>query len=576
MRKLLLPANLVLIAIFSVAILFVACEENPITSNNDITTIKGKIVDQNTTPVPGAILNVIDQATSAPKNLFSDTTDEDGNFLFTDLPLDMSKLSVKITHPDFKPLTDNLLDFRSKTSAPVILQYHDSCNGTIKISAFKSSDSSALSGVEIRLFRGTLIRKDTTSAHGYFVFHHICPGTYIVRLYKSGYGLIYDSVHIAADDSVSLKYYKTANHQDTCCNGVLTFTPKDSTTGQPLSGTSVKLYKGSTLLNTFTYQGTAITFTGLCEDTYYIHLDKTGYTGYGFGVNIHCNDTLDISRGMLQAHATDTCCKGILKIFLKDRHSNSSLTHSATIGIYRNDTLIQTQTTTNYTYFSNLCTGNYTIRISSSYYESQSFSYTSHCNAFDTTTRYLVATGNDSCCKGKIVVNVKDSLSGDAIDSCYVGLSQNGKTITQSYTQNGSVTFSNICPGTFSLYYTKKDWYRPEAMNWNVTMGCNDTVSFTKTMISYSQCCNGTISGTVTDSTSGDRLDSVVVYLSLNGAHIANMKTDANGNFSFTGICPGTYTLYFGLAGYNSKGISAFTVGCNDTSTNLNVKMIKK
>jgi protocatechuate 3,4-dioxygenase beta subunit len=143
-------------------------------------------------------------------------------------------------------------------------------------------------------------------------------------------------------------------------------------------------------------------------------------------------------------------------------------------------------------------------------------------------------------------------------------------------TVNGTVTFTGLCPGTYSLYYYKPGWWRPETFSWNVTMGCNDYQEYTKTIQPFSECCNGTISGTVLDSIANAPIANAKIYLHVNNGTSATATSDANGAFQFTSICPGYYNMSISAYGYNYKDTPYFNQGCNDTSNNLTIQMVKK
>jgi len=281
--------SFVLLSIFVI----LSCNESLVITPENTNSMSGVIVDEQGTPIPGATLEVSDSVKLVKTIVARDTTDEDGKFFLSKLPDDLTKLNVIILHPDFKHFTSKLSDVKSK-NAPVKMLHNDSCDGVVNFSIFNKSDSSKMSDVEIRLFRtGTLIRKGSV-IDGYLTFEHVCPGTYITRIFKTGYGLIYDSVVVSYNDTINKQYYLHSSHGDSCCHGVICVTPLDTATGNGLDGVTVDLYSGNSQLNSYKYQGTPICFTSLCPGTYYIHLNLTGYNGVGIPITLGCNDSVSI------------------------------------------------------------------------------------------------------------------------------------------------------------------------------------------------------------------------------------------------------------------------------------------
>lgn len=409
---------------------------------------------------------------------------------------------------------------------------------------------------------------------GYVYFSKLCQGTFSIKISSHFYKeQTWDYTSGCNRFDTVTKYLDPLPNADSCCKGKICVTPLDSATHQPLIGAKVSLYIGSSLLNSYNYQQAPICFTGLCEGSYYVHLDMTDYNGVGIPVTIKCDDTVSIIRGMLKAPPTDTCCKGVYRIAMIDKLTGKAPVHGPTLTISQNGKVLQTMTSSNgVVYFSKLCQGDYKIELTSPYYKGLSWDYTSHCNSVDTITKYLDPIPNaDSCCHGKIVVSIRDSANGNPIDTVKVQLSKNGAVIGYGYTSHGVYTFTGICPGDYSLYYyTKTGWTRPEPSTWNFTMACNDSAGFVRTLIKNAPdtCCKGTIVVNVNHTTKGIPVDSATVILSLNGTQIRSQIT-AGGKATFTHLCPGTYSFYYYKTNWYRSETPSWTavMKCNDSQS---------
>jgi hypothetical protein len=107
---------------------------------------------------------------------------------------------------------------------------------------------------------------------------------------------------------------------------------------------------------------------------------------------------------------------------------------------------------------------------------------------------------------------------------------------TATADSNGNYTFSGLGSGSFTVTPNRSGYtFNPLSTTVNITTSNVTGVNFagsSSTGTTYS------ISGTVTPSSSGSG-----VTVSLTGAATASALTDASGNFSFSGLANGTYTL---------------------------------
>lgn len=79
------------------------------------------------------------------------------------------------------------------------------------------------------------------------------------------------------------------------------------------------------------------------------------------------------------------------------------------------------------------------------------------------------------------------------------------------------------------------------------------------------QCTSTTLSGKVTNLNTGGAISGATV--SITGPATASTTTDANGNYSFTGLQPGTYSVTGTHSGYKARTYSNVTVTAGQTTT---------
>jgi len=352
----------------------------------------------------------------------------------------------------------------------------------------------------------------------------------------------------------------------------------DKSTGKAPTGNypTVTISKNGNVLQTITAQGGYIYFSKLCEGDYTLSLSSGNYQTQTWHYTSVCNKFETTTRFLELLHNSDSCCHGKITVSVLDSLSRSGL-DSVVVSLSKNGSTPTYQHTTHGTVtFTGLCPGEYSLYYSGkngwTRIGSATWSVTLGCNDSAGFVRTLY---RDTCCNGKITVRVKHPHSGENVDSVNVNISQNGTQLKSGMTHNGLITFTGLCSGTYSLYYWKSNWYRTETPGWDVTIHCNDSLYFEKTMIPLSECCNGTISGTVVDSVSGNPLANVTVLLYSNNTQQGTATSDSTGSFHFTGICPATYILCFRATDYNSFYLTNVVTGCNDSKT-YTVKLKRK
>jgi len=146
-----------------------------------------------------------------------------------------------------------------------------------------------------------------------------------------------------------------------------------------------------------------------------------------------------------------------------------------------------------------------------------------------------------------------------------VTLSQNGVTIsTATADTGGNYSFTGVANGTYSLTPSRSGViFNPTSQSVTVNGGAVTATAFTAT---------ATISGTISPANSG-----VGTLVTLNGPNQLTLTTTANasGNYSFTGLSTGSYTVTPSKAGYTfnpvsqAVSITSGSVTANFTATPL-------
>ncbi|MCM2605594.1 carboxypeptidase regulatory-like domain-containing protein [Rossellomorea marisflavi] len=186
----------------------------------------------------------------------------------------------------------------------------------------------------------------------------------------------------------------------------------------------------------------------------------------------------------------------------------------------------------------------------------------------------VVATGVDSYSGGTVtsnttIVNVNvlaaatingtitDQSTGLVLPNATVTLLQ-GVTVIATTTSNaaGFYSFTNLAAGNYTVQASRTN-YTTASVNTSVSSGSSQTVNIAL------QPLNSTITGNV--SSGGPIANATIVLTNPAGTIVATTTTNGAGNYTFTGIIPGSYNLSVTAAGFQSQTAGVTTVA-NQTS----------
>ena len=552
------------------AFLLYACDETPVTTDPTKAAYSGVIKDEQDNAVPNAIVEI-----AVPKGVVntttedivaSDTTDEEGNFSFPELSIPLDKALLRISHSDFKNYENSFSDVikdKDPKKIPVKMLHSDTCCGTVTFNIKKASDSTtAMNDVQIKLRKnGTLYRTSYTNSSGQLTWENVCLNSYGIRIAKDGYKVIEKEISITnCDSNYVFTYYLQQNEStpaDTCCNNIIKIWAKDSSNTN-LNGATVKIRKnGVQITYKVTENGEPVTFREVCKGTYSFLIIKEGYQSVEFSATVDCLDSLNITKIM----ASDTCCKGTVKIYVQDS-TNSTALNGATVKLYKGGTLKQTASVANgYAQFGPYCEGTYGIDVIKDGYKHSEMSISIVCNETTSYTKKLLSE-SDTCCKGYIKVFVKDSSNNESLNGSTVKLWFGGALKTYKTVENGYVIFGPYCQGTYGISVLK-DGFKSSEMN--VTIPCNDTLEYTKKLLASTpdSCCTGKLYLTIKKA-DGTIITGATVQLKVDGVLKYSATSNNDGVASIDGICaPKTYNVRVVKDGYVVKEFTLTYTECN-------------
>jgi alpha-tubulin suppressor-like RCC1 family protein len=174
------------------------------------------------------------------------------------------------------------------------------------------------------------------------------------------------------------------------------------------------------------------------------------------------------------------------------------------------------------------------------------------------------STGNDfTAIIAKYSISGQVTLNGAGLFGVKVTITGNGSSSATATTgSNGNYSFSDVANGSYTITPSMTGYnFTPESIPVTVSNGDLTGQNFTASIATYS------ISGQVT--LNGAGLFGVKVTIMGNGS--SSMITDSNGNYSFSGVASGSYTITPSMTGYNfdHSSISVTVIDKDITGNNF-------
>lgn len=455
------------------------------------------------------------------------------------------------------------------------------CTAAIITQVLDTTNSLPITGATVYIFKsGGQTITGTTDQQGNFSAYGLCaPGYYTVKAIKDGYTFSYHPITLTKCDTINLKLFLHKSSKDSCCNGLISITVKDSLSGMPIHGVLTYLHLGNSKIGSgYSDTNGVVYFKGLCPGSYNINFSKAGYNANNLmNIKLECNDTLthELLLQKNSGHGGDTCCTAAIITQVVDS-TNSAPIHGATVYIVSSGGKTITGTTDQNGNFSayGLCApGYYTVKAAKDGYSYLYHSITlTKCDTLNVKLS-LLKNHADSCCTAAIRTLVLDSSSSQPINEAKVYIMKTGgQTITGSTNRDGLFTAYNLCaPGTYTVKAIKDGYtYSHKTVKFTKCDSTDISLSLLRNVID--SCCHGKIYVTVKDSVTGQPIHGISSYLFKGNSKIKSVYTDSLGRAIFTGLCEGDYSIQFTKTGYLTKVLYNLTLGCNDSIiTNFNL-----
>lgn len=457
MKLLLLSSRILLLM---APLLLLGCKKESTVAPPVTQEITGLAVDEQGYIVPNANIEALSQANQV---MASDVTNDFGQFSLKNLPGDLSAMKLRITHSDFKEFVGDLNSLKGTNPTIVVQITHtDSACGSLSLLVRDVTNLNPIAGAQVKLMRNGLhVTTVPTDSTGRVAFNYLIAGQYALRITKQGYQTIERSATIQYCDSSSmdLRMIPVSGGSDTCCDGSLKVLVKNATTNEILIGATVKLTRSGIEPRILTSGQTGVEFHDLCVGEYGVRISKSGFQVMEFGVNIPCNQTVELVK-LLQPETPDSCCNGTVQVTVRDSVTSNTLSN-ATVKLWKNGKIHATTSTNSsgLALFSSLCPGSYGVSIFRDGYKAREGDFTLGCNEQLERTFSLLPSTPDSCCTAKLKFRVVDSTAsqGGWLQGVAVTIRHLGNVIASGTTDvEGWYFRENLCsPATYNVTFEK-------------------------------------------------------------------------------------------------------------------------
>ncbi len=429
-----------------------------------------------------------------------------------------------------------VLDTRNSITKPRIDLYAATGATTYSISGtVTTTGGSPLAGIMMTL-GGTESRTTITDLTGNYSFKNVLDGSYTVTPSKTGYSFDPASrtVPVSGANVTGQDFTGTYTGPTYSISGkVQTYSLR---TFLPLAGVTVTLSGAANKTATTDNYGN-YSFAGLTNGTYTITPAKTGYTFTPTSRTVTVNN----------ANLTGQNFTGIISSATYSISGRVTTGGTGLSGVTMTLSGAANRTTTtdvngNYS-FTGLANGTYTITPTLANYTFTPTSRTVSVSSANVTGQDFTGTS------GTITYSISGTVTSGGTGLSGVTMTLSGAANkTTSTDANGNYSFTALANGSYTITPTLTNYTFSPASRTVPVSGANVTgqdFTGTQSSVTYS------ISGKVQYLPLRTLLPLSGVTVTLSGAATATTTTDSNGNYSFTGLANGAYTVTPQKSGYS-------------------------
>ncbi len=511
--------------------------------------LAGHVQNQLLTPISGTTIDILQGANIVA----STTTDPQGNFLVSNLAA--QTYTVIASAPNYQA---------SQQTATVVLppEPTTTVNFTLSINpgsitgSVLSSSSSPIAGATIAVTYssgGAPIAQAATATDGSYTIANLAPGAYTVSATSLFSQTSTQGATVTAGVTTSVNF----TLQPSPGTLVGTVTDTTSPTPLPLSGATIDVVQGSTIVaSALTANDGSYIISGISPANYSIRTSQPSYQTATKSTSISANETSTADFALLSA-------PGSISGQVDDDSPIPSPIPGASVDLFQNTIFIGTTTTDAQALysFSNLAPNTYIVRASAFNYQAQLFGalvLANHNTSINFSLQQLPATISGTVTD--TTLPIPQLLSGATVEAI-VGSSVIASAVTDAF---GGYTLSGLFPGNYSVRVTLAS-YSSQSQSITVAAGATITLNFA---LASTQ---GTLIGSITDSTTGNPIASGSITIFQGSTFIATTQTNSSGYYTINNVLPGQYTVRASALNYQTTTLLGTVVASQNTTVNFSL-----
>ena len=172
-----------------------------------------------------------------------------------------------------------------------------------------------------------------------------------------------------------------------------------------------------------------------------------------------------------------------------------------------------------------------------------------------TTDGFTTSPSGTGTIRGSVKMDNGSALSGVSVASSIYGTT----VATVTTDNNGDFSQSSLGLGVYTLTYTKTNYL---TVSQSDTLESDNQTLLVETMTQLpDSCSSGTISGKITDAVDGSNVSTVALSAYKGATFIKSSTTNDSGEYSFSDMDPGWYSVYSSKSGYIDEYFLAYSCG---------------
>ncbi|WP_281658304.1 carboxypeptidase regulatory-like domain-containing protein [Halobacillus sp. Cin3] len=513
--------------------------------------LEGTILDNGMSAVPGSVITVRTDAGNVV--VATGVTDENG--FYTIPQLAPGSYNVTVTAHNYQSSSQGVFIDSNMTSTAdfTLLPNPVSIEGTVINNQTGAPLTSAEIEVRILDANGSVIQTTFTDTNGNYLVDQLAPGTYTLFASFQGYQTNFSTVTIPPGGMETVDIGMTPNP------GTIMGTIDSLLSGDPISGAVLKVIDQNNVQvdSVVADQNGHYTIAGLPPGSYSIVASAEGFETKVGGAIVLAGSTsvvdlsLDVQPGTIIGTITPVQPKTLVQLYSAENvFLISTLADAA--GNYE---------------FMNLAPGSYIVSASAPDYSTVSAGALVVSN--QSTTVDLTLNANPASFSGQVVDEGGEPIGNATISVLDANETPIGIAGTDA---DGFYSIANIPAGPSTIVISAPGY---SLVLSEIILPPGGDVSDVDFVLLANP---GGINGEVTDADTGSALPNAVVVVRESGTEdqaVATVTTDPFGNYTVTGLSPGSYTITASLTGYGTQTFGVTVVSDMNANGNIALSQVR-